>query len=166
MPEALYPRRASRSAFTEALNLERALASGTHLHPNRLDHALVDCDGTVALRAETTEEWVQSTGVWWHPGNRCRWHWIDAAAVTSVGMNYASWEEVPDRHLATENPPRRDVDRIWREDRARIRCRNCNRHYIARVSDTPDCDDCRSGKAPRPMPAVDASEYQRISRAR
>lgn len=81
-------------------------------------------------------------------------------------MQYASWDEVPDRLLATENPPRSDVDRIWREERTRIRCRNCNRHYIARTSDTPDCDDCRNGKPPQRLPTADASGDQKISRAR
>ncbi len=88
------------------------------------------------------------------------------AAVTSADMAYTSWEEVPDRLLATEAPPLNDVDRIWREDRARIRCRSCSRHYIARVSDTPDCADCRSGKPPRPMPDEDRSGDQTVSRAR
>lgn len=81
-------------------------------------------------------------------------------------MNYVSWDDVPDRLLSWDNPPRSDVDRIWREPRTRIRCRNCNRHYIARVSDTPDCDDCRSGKSPRPLPVIDASGDQKVSQAR
>jgi len=44
---------------------------------------------------------------------------------------YTAWGEVPDRLLAVERPPLRDVDRIWREPQTRIKCGgSCDRHYF------------------------------------
>lgn len=81
-------------------------------------------------------------------------------------MRYLSWETVPDRLLARETPRVSDVDRIWREPRARLICGSCGRHYFARTSENPPCEDCRLRRPARPIPEIDTAGDQTTSAAR
>lgn len=87
----------------------------------------------------------------------------DADALESSSDIYPSWDVVPDVLLEIEYPPLSFADKVDREPRTRQECPGCGRHFRVASSGSPKCQDCREGKAPRPLPTVNVTIDQKVS---